>query len=144
MKHLLTCYSFCISIQQEVQDATITLLNFIYKHLEVSKNHARFLVVDLSAFNMYNLACWCRSLLSVSGWTPTLDLRLNGHFSGLIWSTGSPQGCVLSPLIKNHTIVKFANDTIIVSLLKEKEMPHGSVTDYFVRCCLLGIQCDKH
>ena len=65
----------------------------------------------------------------------------------LLSSTGSPQGCVLSPLLyilytndccsqsENRHIVKFANDSVIVSLLEDNESGHGPVLDDFVAWC---------
>ncbi len=145
-----------------MQNATITPLNLIYKHIEGSKNHARLLFVDFSsAFNTiqphllvekliehFNLDC------NIVGWI--LDfltdrsqrVRVNEHLSTLSrTSTGSPQGCVLSPLLyimytndccskfDNHHIVKFADDTVIVSLLNDTETSHGPVLNYFLDWC---------
>lgn len=62
-------------------------------------------------------------------------------------STGSPQGCVLSPLLfilytnmcqstfKSRFVLKYADDTVIVSLLKENENGHGPVVNQFVQWC---------
>ena len=75
-------------------------------------------------------------------------MRLNGQFSDLtVISTGSPQGCVLSPLLyilytndccstfENCHILKFADDMVIVSLLNSTETLHGLVADYFLKWC---------
>lgn len=60
---------------------------------------------------------------------------------------GSPQGCVLSPLlfilythncISAHSgrfLIKFADDTALVSLLKGDEDSHGPVLDDFISWC---------
>jgi hypothetical protein len=77
-----------------------------------------------------------------------LEVRVNGSLSApLITSTGSPQGCVLSPLLyilytndciskyTNRYFLKFADDTVIVSLLEYNEMCHGPVVDDFVKWC---------
>ncbi len=75
-------------------------------------------------------------------------VRVNGHLSDLtLTSTGSLQGCVLSPLFyilytndcrsvtENRHFVKFADDTVIVSLRNNEETSHGPVIDHFVIWC---------
>ncbi len=71
-------------------------------------------------------------------------VRVNRTFSDtLITSTDSPQGCVLSPLLyilytndclsrhRDGFILKFADDTVIVSLLTGDENSHGPVVNDF-------------
>lgn len=73
---------------------------------------------------------------------------MNGKLSSVLTSsTGSPQGCVLSPLLyilhtndcrshyDNRHIIKFADDSVIVSLLYDDETSHGPVVDGFVSWC---------
>ncbi len=65
-------------------------------------------------------------------------VRVNGHISDLTFtSTGSQQGCVISPLFyilytndcrsvtENRHFVKFADDTVIVSLLNNEGTSHS-------------------
>ena len=66
-------------------------------------------------------------------------VRVNDHHVGLSFtSTGSPRGCVLSPLLSilytedchsatdSRYVVKFADDTVIVSLLEDNETAQNS------------------
>lgn len=60
-------------------------------------------------------------------------------------STGSPQGCVLSPLLfvlstndclsmfESRFIVKFTDGSVIISLLQDHEVGHGPVLDNFIK-----------
>ncbi len=75
-------------------------------------------------------------------------VRVKSTFSDtLITSTGSPQGCVLSPLLyilytndcvsrhRDRLVLKFTDDTVIVSLLTGDENSHGPVVNYFLTWC---------
>ena len=77
---------------------------------------------------------------------------MNGSFSDILSvSTGSPQGCVLSPLLyilytnlcqslhENRVFIRFADDAVIVSLLQGDESGHGPVVEDFVTWCLKQI-----
>lgn len=139
-----------------MQDATITLLNLLHKHLEGSGNHARLLFVDFSSpFNTIQPHLLVEKLLnnfsldpSLTGWLlDFLTQRVQRVLSsGLISSTGSPQGCVISPLYilytndccsqhDNRHILKFADDSVIVSLLNSHKNEHGPVINDFVSWC---------
>lgn len=52
-EHLIDPLQFAYRSKRGVQDATITLLNYIYKHLESSSNHVRLMFVDFSAAFQY-------------------------------------------------------------------------------------------
>ena len=155
-------YAIAYKAKRGVSDATITLLNLLLEHLNVSKKHARLLFVDFSsAFNTIQPHILVEKLVNnfgldsgIIGWVldfltnRTQRVRVNGTLSGeLISSTGSPQGCVLSPLLyilytndcrsqhANRHILKFADDSVIISLLDDNEASHGPVVDDFVSWC---------
>ena len=68
-------------------------------------------------------------------------------------STGSPQGCVLSPLLfilftndsrsirPNMYFIKFSDDTALPSLLSYDEVSHGPILNYFVAWCDRSYLC---
>lgn len=156
-----------------VDDATCTLLNMILGHLEGKKSHARLLFIDFSsAFNCVQphilakklidtfqldlyIVCWLVDFLI----NRSQRVRVNGVLSNILMSsTGTPQGCVLSPLLfslytddcrsvfNGRHIVKFADDSVIVSLLTESEPDVGPVIDNFIQWCddsFLNINASK-
>ena len=68
-------------------------------------------------------------------------------------STGSPQGCVLSPLLfilyttdcrsirPNRYFIKFSDDTALLSLLSNDGVGHGPVLNDFVAWCDRSYLC---
>lgn len=87
-----------------MEDAVVTVLHFLYKHLEAPHTHAKLLFADISsAFNPSYLLTGFTIILS---WlTDFLTnrsqcVRVNHVFSDVLSSsTGSPQGYCLSPLL---------------------------------------------
>ena len=78
----------------------------------------------------------------------TQRVLVNGVMSEtLVSSTGSPQGCVLSPLLfilytdscrclkEGSSIVKFSDDTALLTLLQDTEADHGHALPDFVKWC---------
>lgn len=72
-------------------------------------------------------------------------VRVNGVHSDFQYcSTASPQGCCLSPLLsimytndcrsmyENSYFIKYADDSVIVSLLHNQDLGHGPVVEDFI------------
>ena len=161
-EHLLDPLQSAYRAGRGVQDATATLLNLVHKHLEGSKTHARLLFIDFSsAFNTIQPHVLVEKLSGSFGVDPCLvgwifdfltnrsqRVRVNGIlYNFLSSSTGSPQGCVLSAFLyilytndcvsrfQNRSIIKYADDSVIVSLLNNDENSHGQVLDDFLSWC---------
>lgn len=84
-----------------------------------------------------NVVCWTLDFLTCR----TQRVRVNRHFSDLttvsnhqralfflLACTAYRQAIALANL-RDHQILKFADDTIVVSLLNSDETPHGPVVD---------------
>lgn len=130
-------------------DAISHLLHTIPAHLDTKRgSYARLLFIDYrSAFNaiilsrlvqkLCNLSLHpsvCRWIHSLLTWRPQV-VRVGCHTSSpLTLSTGSPQGCVLSPLLyslytydctatldSNTIFIKFADNTAVVGLIFDND-----------------------
>ena len=159
LNNILIHCSLHTELVEVLEDAVVTLLHLLFMHLEGQKTHARLLFIDFSsAFNTIqpflladrllhqfkldpNLISWITDFLT----NRSQCVRVNRVFSNVLSSsTGSPQGCCWSPLLfilytnecrssfSNRLILKFADDTVIVSLLQGDEQDHGPVVDDFV------------
>ncbi len=147
---------------KSVDDAKIFILDRLYKHLEKPSAHARLLFADFSsAFNKMQPHILIEQLSSYFNLPNQILLLLlnfltdriqrvfvNGSMSSVITSnTGSPQGCVLSPLLfivctnscrslqENSYLLKFSDDTVLVSLLQGAQSDHGCALSLFVNWC---------
>ncbi|XDV19391.1 hypothetical protein PO909_024874 [Leuciscus waleckii] len=140
----------------------VTLIHLLLKHLEGKGSHARLLYVDFSsAFNTIqphilvsrlleqfklsnNLVGWILDFLTErTQWVSFMKHEQNES----LCKSGSPQGCVLSPLLfilytnmcqshlENRVVLKYADDTVIVSLLQNNENSHGPIINDFVEWC---------
>ena len=137
-------------------------MNTLYRHLEGPQIHARISFADFSStLNTIQPHILANKLVSYFGLDNHLVLWIidfltnrlqrvfvNGCSSELsLTCTGSPQGCVLSPLLyilytddckSNHLnrfLVKFADDSALLSLLQGSEQYHGAALTEFVYWC---------
>lgn len=132
-------YKFAYSANRSTEDTIAITLHTALSHLEQWESYVRMYLVDYSsAFNtiipdilvsklsdqgLHPLTChWVKDCLT----NRPQAVKLGPHLSSTHkLSTGSPQGCVLSPLLYtlyasdcspahfNNTIVKFADDTTV-------------------------------
>lgn len=136
----LDSHQFAYRANRSTEDAIATALHAALSHLEQQGSYVWMLFVDYSsAFNTilphklvnkledlgipHPTCMWINSFLTGRN----QRVRVGHHTStALSLSTGSPQGCVLSPLLytlythdctpahHNNVIVKFADDTTVV------------------------------
>lgn len=136
-------HQFAYRSNRCTDDALSITLHTALSHLEQRNSYVRMLFVDYSsAFNTIipdiltnklltlglppSTCSWIKDFLSNRPQT----VRIGSHFSSTITlSTGSPQGCVLSPLLyslytydclpsfSTTSIIKFADDTTVVGLI---------------------------
>ena len=148
---------------RSTEDAVVSVTHLITKHLEDPKAYARVLFADFSSafdtlqpkllilkLNNMNvnpfIIKWFYSLLTER----TQQVKVNSALS--VWrkcSTGVPQGGVSSPFLftaytndcrssqPNNFIIKFSDDTVILSLLRGADCPSGYFReiDHFKAWC---------
>ena len=148
-------YQFAYRANRSTEDAIATALHSTLNHLEQKGTYARLLFVDYSsAFNTIipdrlvsklselgvssSICQWIKNFLT----DRPQRVKMGSHTSSsLNLSTGSPQGCVLSPLLyslytydctptrpyqpckpttpSGNYIIKFADDTTVVGLISD-------------------------
>ena len=152
LQHLKSCLprdfdqmQFAYKANRSTDDAIATALHLTLSHLERPGTYARLLFVDYSsAFNTIVPSILVAKMTEL-GFSPPICtwvgdfltgrpqvVRVGKHTSQqLELSTGSPQGCVLSPFLytlythdcspihASNTIIKFADDTTLVGLITE-------------------------
>ena len=143
IKGKLDPLQFAYQAGKGVEDAQIFILNTLYRHLEKPNAHARLLFGDFSsAFNYMQPCLLIERLISDFKLSHQLVLLIldlltnrqqrvfvNGCLSDIVvTNTGSPQGCVLSPLLyilytdscrsssDGSFLVKFSDDTVLLHL----------------------------
>ncbi|MCP4487325.1 MAG: DUF1891 domain-containing protein [Gammaproteobacteria bacterium] len=152
LRHIKAClpptldpHQFAYRPNRSTEDAIATALHTALSHLERQGSYVRMLFIDYSsAFNTIipdilipklrhlglppSTCSWIRDFLV----NRPQQVKLGQHLSSIrTLSTGSPQGCVLSPLFYSlytfdcspihpeNIIVKFADDTTVVGLITE-------------------------
>ncbi|KAI3353809.1 hypothetical protein L3Q82_005035 [Scortum barcoo] len=143
-------YQFAYRENRSTEDAVSIALHTALTHLQLPNTYMRMLFVDFSsAFNtvipdklilkLHNLGLpsslchWIRDFLTNR---PQVVRIGDNTSSTLVLSTGTPQGCVLSPALftlftsdcsaihSTNTIVKFEDDTTIVGLISHNDETH--------------------
>ncbi|KAK3571270.1 hypothetical protein QTP86_005911 [Hemibagrus guttatus] len=159
---LLDPLQFAYRANRSVDDAVNMALHFILQHLDSPGSYARILFVDFSsAFNTIipallrdkffqlnvpdSMCSWITDFLT----DRRQFMRLGTHVSDLQHiSTGSPQGCVLSPLLfslytngctsghQSVKLLKFADDTTLIDLISDgNESAYRGEIDRLVSWC---------
>ena len=152
LHHLKTClpqnfdqHQFAYRRNRSTADAVTTVLHAAANHGEGLGSYVRMLFVDYSsAFNTILPSILIRKLTDldfpplICEWINSFlrerpqTVRVGPHLSSTrTLSTGSPQGCVLSPFLytlythdcvpsdDSTILVKFADDTVVVGLISE-------------------------
>ena len=148
---------------RSVEDAIITFLENVYEHLDKPKSFCRILFVDFSsAFNTINASILVKRLKDMNinsnliAWIydfltdRTQYVKFQGCVSDVIsTNTGSPQGCVLSPVLFtiytnecrineiNVKLLKFADDSCIQGFISEASdnLDYKNSVDWFSNWC---------
>ena len=158
---------FAYQAGRGVDDAKIFIINTIHKHLEIPKTTARLLFADFSsAFNSmqphilaeklitrfhlnHQLTLWIIDFLTNRSQRVLVNHTLSDT---LFTSTASPQGCVLSPLLfilytddcrstqPDCHFVKFADDTVLLSLLPNTQHHSSALQDFTEWCKSSGLE----
>ena len=154
---------FAYCAKRGVEDAVLTLLHFIQKHLDKRRCYVRVLMVDFSsAFNTIqphlmmekldrlgvnaNITLWVCDFLT--GRLQHVRVR-NIVSDTLVINTGAPQGCVISPVLftlytndcrsssPDCDIDKYADDTAILAfILCDDETVYRAAIQDFANWCI--------
>ena len=159
----LDIFQFAYKRNRSTEDAVVTLIHFILKHLDKPKCTARALFLDFtSAFNTIQPELLLAKMIQMEinphlvHWYHSFFTNRNQivkvnqtHSSFIVTNSGAPQGCVSSPLLftlytddcktecPNTFILKFSDDTTLLSLLSPEDDPcvHQHATDRLVKWC---------
>ncbi|KAK0141960.1 RNA-directed DNA polymerase from mobile element jockey [Merluccius polli] len=172
MRHIKNCLpanldplQFAYRTNRSTEDAIATTLHLTLSHLERKNTYARILLIDFSsAFNTLipqqlveklkmlqvdtGICNWILDFLTQRRQAVKVGSQTSRTISV---STGSPQGCVLSPLLfsllthdcaarhsTNH-IIKYADDSTVVGLISDNDE-----SAYRIEVELLTAWCESH
>ena len=166
--HQLDPQQFAYRAGRSTEDAILSLTNSVYEHLDTKDSYARTLFIDFSsAFNTIKPTILIDKLKALNV-SPALcsfildflldriqQVRIGDKLSTVIViNIGSPQGCVLSAFLftvythelrsafNNCKIIKYADDTIIVGLIKVDN--DRSLSDYEKQVSNAVSWCEDH
>lgn len=169
----LNQHQFAYRANRSTENPVMMVLHMALTHLDQSKTYVRMLFLDFSsAFNTVILHKLVMKLSNLSPGTSlcawVLDflgnrpqhVRMGERTSTtIILNTGTPQGCVLSPLLfslfthdcspihPTNTIIKFADNTTIVGLIRDNdESAYGEEVKHLTDWCFhnnLDLNIDK-
>ena len=155
-------YQFAYCDKKGVDDALISFLHPIYDHLDKAKSYVRTLFLDFSSafntiqphvlvdklrnFNVHPYLClWISDFISMRSQRVTIRNYVSNYISS---NTGTPQGCVLSPLLfsiyicnlrcinTSCKIVKFADDMCITGLIiNNDESAYRNEVNHVINWC---------
>ena len=162
IKELIDPYQFAYQQTKSVQDAVLVLAHLLFKHTDEAKSYVRALFVDFSsAFNTMQTHILVRKLRSMEV-KPSMILwvidflqnrvqrvRVRDTLSEpKVTNTGSPQGCVLSPILfvlytndcrsaeENISLLKYADDTAVIGHIKGRdETEYREYVSWFKNWC---------
>ena len=137
--HLLDQFQFAYRNNKSVDDAVALGLFYVLQHLDSPNTYARILFVNFSsAFNTIipsklfdKVQCFgvpqsmCLWMLDFLLSRPQIVKIGDNLSSSVTLSTGTPQGCVMSPMLYScHVrtkILKFADDTTVIGLITNSD-----------------------
>ena len=156
-------FQFAYRSGRSVEDAIVLFLDNVYEHLDKQRKFCRILFVDFSsAFNTINPSILIDRLKSMGinshliAWifdfltNRTQYVKFQNIVSNIIvTNTGSPQGCVLSPVLftiytnecqinePNIKLIKFADDSCLEGLISNAndEIVYKNSIDHFTSWC---------
>ena len=152
-------YQFAYRQNRATDDATLTLLQHVYNHLEKTGSFVRIVFVDFSsAFNTIqphllghkllnlsvrpDLILWLLDFLLCRSQTVCFQQALS---SPMTTSSGAPQGTVLSPVLftlytndcngsDTTPLIKYSDDSALVDLSNSDQTYNSAVDKFSSRC----------